>query len=302
MFPLWLPSLKHNMKQTFCRTGFLRHPADPYSAQVMDVRNIPLSDVWHYLRAPRYLARRQRLDPVSLRHIVQLLFLTLSLILVMSGIIGGLISSVEGELPDNAVDALARTSPAMFLFIGIMVAPIWEEIAFRSWLGGPRACLLGLPLLAGVAALLAGANAGLDQVVTMGMAAGLAVMVLALSRQYNSRSPQAQDESRSVLFPAAFYGSVIIFGLMHLSNYDGGISSWVMVLTILPQILVGMVLGYVRMRFGLIAAILFHAAYNATFIGLIFVTQSLAVPSGTTDTALIGATRLLALVGDGLPA
>jgi membrane protease YdiL (CAAX protease family) len=58
----------------------------------------------------------------------------------------------------------------------------------------------------------------------------------------------------------------VIFGLSHLSNYPQ--ISWALLPMVLPQIWAGLVLSYTRMRMGLPASMLIHAASNGAAISL----------------------------------
>ena len=79
-----------------------------------------------------------------------------------------------------------------------------------------------------------------------------------------------------------------------------------MLLAVLPQGLVGLVLAYLRMRFGLLMAIAFHAAYNGVLISLFLTGQSIApvteagAEAGTT--AIMSALLWLPLVVSGMAA
>ena len=64
-------------------------------------------------------------------------------------------------------------------------------------------------------------------------------------------------------FSLLFYLSAIIFGLVHISNFSKFVAPWyVYVLLILPQMMVGLFLWFVRVRFGLWFAILYHMLHN----------------------------------------
>ncbi|RPH33641.1 MAG: CPBP family intramembrane metalloprotease [Bacteroidales bacterium] len=66
-----------------------------------------------------------------------------------------------------------------------------------------------------------------------------------------------------------FYAIAIFFGFVHFTNYDG-ISGflylWIPFL-VLPQFLMGVFLGYVRLSFGIIYSILVHSVINLIAIG-----------------------------------
>ena len=64
-------------------------------------------------------------------------------------------------------------------------------------------------------------------------------------------------------FKIAFYNLSIIFGFVHLSNYE--ITPKILLISpilVLPQIILGAYLGFIRIRFGLQWSILLHACYN----------------------------------------
>ncbi|MEL6416669.1 MAG: CPBP family intramembrane glutamic endopeptidase, partial [Pseudomonadota bacterium] len=241
-------------------------------------------------------AGRERIGEDALRHLAQLLGLSLAVVIMLSGLVGGIIASTNGGVPDNVNAQLAQTNPAMLLMLAVLFAPILEEVIFRSWLGGPKACLLGLPVLASLAAVAASATGPVPTILSFGLTGFLCAMIIAISGQYEKRSPEGQKLARWQLFPVAFYGSTAFFALLHLSNYEGGLSSPVMLLAVVPQFLIGAVLGYVRMRFGLVPAIWFHAIYNLVLVGLFIVSQSLA-PVEADAAAMLLLRPLEALVG-----
>lgn len=68
-------------------------------------------------------------------------------------------------------------------------------------------------------------------------------------------------------FKIAFYTFTILFGYVHIFNFD--ITTQLILLSpllVAPQIVVGLVFGYVRVRLGLIYSMLLHACYNAVLI------------------------------------
>lgn len=72
-------------------------------------------------------------------------------------------------------------------------------------------------------------------------------------------------------FRIGFYVFAIIFGLVHLSNFT--ITKNVILLApilVLPQILLGGYLGFIRVRFGLGWSIALHGCYNGILVLLTF--------------------------------
>jgi membrane protease YdiL (CAAX protease family) len=241
-----------------------------------------IANAIQYIRRPYFPAGRDPLGEAALRHLTQLLGLSLGLIILLSGLIGAVVTNLLGDMPENVNAMMGQTNPLMLLLLGVVVAPIIEELIFRSWLGGRKACLIGLPVLTALAAVSVAATRGLSPMVTFALGAGFGFMIFAIASQYERLTPSGQKQARWRLFPTAFYGSAMLFALLHLSNYSAETVSPIFVVLVLPQAFIGLVLGYVRMRFGLMPAIWFHAFYNLVLLGLFLVSTSLSPIAETT--------------------
>ena len=61
----------------------------------------------------------------------------------------------------------------------------------------------------------------------------------------------------------------VAFGLMHITNFEPSLNIYLLApILVAPQILIGINLGYLRVRFGLIWSILFHAFYNGILMSI----------------------------------
>lgn len=75
-------------------------------------------------------------------------------------------------------------------------------------------------------------------------------------------------------FKIVFYLFAIVFGLVHLSNFQ--ITTNVLLfapILVAPQTILGGYLGFIRVRFGLQWSILLHACYNAFFMIITFISD-----------------------------
>lgn len=66
-----------------------------------------------------------------------------------------------------------------------------------------------------------------------------------------------------------FYFSAVIFGLIHISNFE--FSYTILLLSpilVAPQIILGLIIGYTRVRNGFISGLLLHSFHNAIFVGI----------------------------------
>ena len=68
----------------------------------------------------------------------------------------------------------------------------------------------------------------------------------------------------SLNFKHLYYLSAILFGLVHIYNYDyTNPEILIFVVAIcMPQIISGLFLGYVRIKYGIIGAIILHGLLN----------------------------------------
>lgn len=79
---------------------------------------------------------------------------------------------------------------------------------------------------------------------------------------------------RPGLFPWAFYGFTLAFGLLHAFNFPGWREHWTLLpLLVAPQWATGVFLGFIRVRFGLIWSMGLHALYNLLLLGPAFYWQ-----------------------------
>jgi membrane protease YdiL (CAAX protease family) len=83
----------------------------------------------------------------------------------------------------------------------------------------------------------------------------------------------------SRFFPWVFYASTLVFGFYHITNFS--MSEEILFyspLLVAPQLCIGLILGYLRVRFGLVWAIALHAAYNAVLIGPFLIMTYMNIP------------------------
>lgn len=80
-------------------------------------------------------------------------------------------------------------------------------------------------------------------------------------------------------FKYVFYTLTLIFGFYHITNFE--ISPTIILLApilVSPQLIIGVILGYIRVRFGLWWSIALHAIYNLVLIAPICLIQIFNIP------------------------
>lgn len=104
-----------------------------------------------------------------------------------------------------------------------------------------------------------------------------AVVLAPLLEEFIFRGPMIFFKDKPY-FKYIFYGLTLVFGFYHITNFE--ISTTILLLSpllVAPQISVGALLGFIRVRFGLWWAIFLHAAYNLLLVGPILVLQILDI-------------------------
>ena len=226
------------------------------------------ADMIRYVRRPRFIERRMKLTPneaAAVLGLICLTFLTLIPISLIQALIFGL-TGINLPEPSDAFEALSD-SPR-FVLIAVVFAPLIEEVLFRSWLGFRRGVLLILPAL-----LLLLTGLGLTSEAHPSVLTQLIVVIaFAATALYGWKwyvlKPDVEDQSRVLhhVFPLIFWGTALLFGAMHAANFAPGFPIWAMPVVVLPLIFVGVVFGFIRMRFGFLIGILFHSGYNALVV------------------------------------
>lgn len=83
----------------------------------------------------------------------------------------------------------------------------------------------------------------------------------------------------SKYFRYVFYAATLIFGFYHITNFEITTTTLLFSpLLVAPQLSVGAILGFIRVRFNLTWAILFHAAYNLILVGPMILMKLLNIP------------------------
>ncbi|MXP42239.1 CPBP family intramembrane metalloprotease [Altererythrobacter soli] len=210
--------------------------------------------------------RASRPGPAAFRGLAQLLALDL---LLMAVLIGGMaaLTALGLRLPGHLLQDLELSLPLIALIV--VGAPLGEELVFRGWLSGrpghvgASLAILAAAVLGWAALLLLPGARGAFALLALAVIGTIAAAILLWRKR--RRPPMALFARHARWF---YLFSALAFASVHLANFTEGNAAILLPLT-LPQFLLGLILGYARVTFGLWAGILLHALHNTLFISLV---------------------------------
>ena len=146
------------------------------------------------------------------------------------------------------------------LFIPIVfIAPFIEEMIFRFPLRYPILSLMFSSfVMFFVIFMITGIKANLQYVMFIGLGMSLFVGLL-VNRFFKKEWIQLYEKYYGIIF----YQSVVIFAFVHIFNFELDADTWYLApILVLPQFLLGLLLGYVRVRNNIWSSIFVHALNN----------------------------------------
>ena len=218
-----------------------------------------LADVARFLARPRFMPEPKPLGRVTAKGLLAAELVHLGLLMVVVAPLW-LAGRNAGAFPAPRIDGdRLAASPLAFL----VIAPLLEELLFRGWLTGRVAALRFAAFgFAAMALMLAGVGLVPDH----GRLLGYVGAGVALAGLVHWSLTRARDRSVPPVFIRHFapivWASALLFGLIHLGNYHALASPFGLAV-VLPQVLGGLLLAYIRTHHGLGAAMAYHAGYNA---------------------------------------
>ncbi len=194
-----------------------------------------------------------------------MLWLDLAVMAVLIAALG-VAAAMGFELPANVNTTLQPG--IMTVALVVLLAPLAEEVLFRSWLTGrPPVIAMVVVLMIGlvaVPAVIVGGDAGAQPsgAASIAMIASFALAIVGAPLAGLALLKRPTPELFRRAFPVLFWVSALGFALVHLLNYTEG-SLAILLPLVLPQFVLGAMLGYLRVHHGLVSAIALHAFHNA---------------------------------------
>lgn len=188
-----------------------------------------------------------------------------------------LIASIIGLFyePQNLTDKSMseRFSPILYLIIGGMVLPVFEEVLFRLSLVF-KPIYLSLTSACGMYYFLtkiifASRLTMFDQTIYQRIGFSILFGVIVFLFLRNKNLIKKLHIFWSKKFYLIYYASAFVFAWLHILNFE--LTTTTLLLTpilTLPQLFSGLIAGYLRVKLGFCYPLLFHVLTNSILIGL----------------------------------
>lgn len=222
-----------------------------------------LLEFWHFLQSPKLLKINK--DKKMLKRD----FLTLFLLDVAFAVILMLVYTLFLKLKlikeYESFDILKEFGPFWGLMLGCIFAPLIEEFLFR-WHLRKRYVSIYFWFLSIAAIAMSNIESIRLNVMVFTIGLGIAIFSHTLLKK---RSQTKQAIFWHTFYPFLFYFSALVFGFVHMSNTkELTLDDPSFIFYISSQIVGGLTMGYLRVKYGLIYSILFHACFNGFAFGL----------------------------------
>jgi hypothetical protein len=233
-----------------------------------------------YLKSPTYAYKRDQ--PLDLVDVTKLYFMVFALELLMFIPMSSLVG-VE-NLPHAMETVMEQYSGWQVFMLAVIIAPILEEFMFRFHLRyKPLIFLFLIICLTGFNYLVVGDTLEIDAHAAMhdpwivldsvtrylpyvGIMGLLYLLYLGIAQLRKLVDRMIVSE-----FAFVFYLTAVIFALVHIFNFELGTTPWYFIpLLVMPQFVLALFLGYVRVRNNILYSIYVHMLNNSIPMLLFF--------------------------------
>lgn len=192
------------------------------------------TDLLFFVKNPKALQDDDQTTSLKLKRLFSILAIDLPITAILATLIFGLEELGFVDTDNHMMNDLIESTPVIvILFLTVIIVPFIEELIFRLFLKWERNYLLQL---------------------------FIAIF---------PKTKETLFRFWRTYFGYVFYFSVIVFGFVHITNYEmGTIPLWTIPILVLPQLFAGIIIGYLRVRYNFMYGFFMHALHNAIFISM----------------------------------
>lgn len=165
----------------------------------------------------------------------------------------------------NISHHLIENKTVGLILFGVFIAPVYEEIIFRLLLkldkkniGVFTVTILTLIFLSFFK----------NKLIYLFFLSVLLITIFSFFFFFKRKCKSFVNDNHKYFY----WGSSILFGILHAANFSGNIYLIISLSLFLgsPQIVLGFILGYIRMNYGFLYGILFHIIINSSLLFYLF--------------------------------
>ncbi len=211
--------------------------------------------LFSYIKKPVYIS-----ENAPMKFIVFVGTLMLFYLISIPSSVVIVILQMFNTLPDSSLNSMGNAVNTI-LFV-VILGPILEELIFRASLRISRlyfSICSSVSLIAFLKLFFLGSYSNLIYLFFIP-----ASLLLFFIFSYKKRLFSSIERFWHKNFEVLFYTSSVLFGMMHLLNYED-IHWWMIIISpllTLPYIIMGLFLGFIRMNYGFFYAVVFHVVIN----------------------------------------
>ena len=223
-----------------------------------------LQDFWRFIKRPTRRLRPSSNAGGCWQRLAFFLFLSVLFYIVYMFTIGWAIDALTSITSD-----LNFSNLKLFAFAALIMAPILEELIFRFGLRNATYTLFFGPILVTIFSGSFFVTLGLTVVIV------LMALVFEIQERYRARNGKSGHDfylGRQFIhaYPKVFWLYAFAFASGHISNHSFDDASWFLVVfAVIPQLVLGVFLGYLRLRDGIASAMSLHFLNNLLAVSLI---------------------------------
>lgn len=234
-----------------------------------------LKDVFDFIKKPRNETDFDKSIKLKIYDTIGLFILKMILLIPVL-MFFGLIYDPENVQNSNMIE---RFSPLSLLFVGGLILPFIEEIAFRLSLVFNKVYFsLSSSVLMYYFLTKTIFNTKISMVdesfglrILIALSFGILILLILNFRKVNKKATNFWNRN----FHYVFYVSCLVFAWIHISKYE---LNWLNILLLpiltLPQLLSAILYGYTRVSFGFIYPLILHISMNSIAILMSFLSIS----------------------------
>ncbi|MBD3300651.1 MAG: CPBP family intramembrane metalloprotease [Candidatus Moranbacteria bacterium] len=238
---------------------------------------IPLvTDLIYYCISPKYLKKPKKIKiSKKIWHMFRLWGIAITAAIITGSIITFILQKIQYDSGNHSItDLIIRQSPLLIFLLAVVWAPITEEITFRLFLKyspyrlGFSLTFLILMLLQLMENiwnpfefLFSQFSPFLILILSLLSIIIGGLILGALFKKYLNHQKIKLFLKRN--FKTLFFCQAVAFAILHILNYTNlKAIIYFTPFLVLPQLILGFILGFTRMQYGLIWSIILHAIYN----------------------------------------